>query len=221
MDKETVYQLQKRIGISPDLIIREEYEMLILKTLFESDLGSYFIFKGGTALRLAYGSKRFSEDLDFNIMKKPDLKKLKDLFYNLTKTYKEITLTEFINKRNTIFALFKISIEELTYPFSIKFEASTRNYNWEKKKDYDLIMLKSQMINLTLLVQVSSLERIKKDKLSIVPKRVRDIYDIWYIDQILRKHSEMDYSGFDKKTVKREINKLIPLQERKVIEKWL
>ena len=66
MNKQLADNLQKSLNISQEQIVREEYEMIILKQLFESELGRLFVFKGGTALRLAYGSPRFSEDLDFS-----------------------------------------------------------------------------------------------------------------------------------------------------------
>lgn len=43
-------------------------------TKFQKNLGGqYLIFKGGTALRLAYKSPRFSDDLDFALLKKLDI----------------------------------------------------------------------------------------------------------------------------------------------------
>jgi len=52
MNKQLAENLQKSLNISVEQIVREEYEMIILKQLFESDLGRLFVFKGGTALRL-------------------------------------------------------------------------------------------------------------------------------------------------------------------------
>ena len=68
MNKQLADSLQKSLGISQEQIVRVEYEMIILKQLFESELGKSFVFKGGTALRLAFGSQRFSEDLDFSVV---------------------------------------------------------------------------------------------------------------------------------------------------------
>lgn len=47
-------------------IIREYLQTLILKHLYTSRWKDKFFFLGGTCLRLVYGLKRFSEDLDFN-----------------------------------------------------------------------------------------------------------------------------------------------------------
>jgi len=44
----------------------------ILKEIFESQLSKYLAFKGGTASYFLYGLDRFSTDLDFDIISKPD-----------------------------------------------------------------------------------------------------------------------------------------------------
>lgn len=48
-------------------IMREYIQTLMLKYLYSSGWADRFYFLGGTSLRLVYGFKRFSEDLDFNI----------------------------------------------------------------------------------------------------------------------------------------------------------
>ena len=47
-------------------IIREYAQTIVLKAIYQSEVGQKLCFKGGTALRFAYGLGRFSEDLDFN-----------------------------------------------------------------------------------------------------------------------------------------------------------
>ena len=49
MNKQLADNLQKSLNISEEQIVLEEYEMIILKQLFESELGRLFVFKGGTA----------------------------------------------------------------------------------------------------------------------------------------------------------------------------
>lgn len=48
-------------------IVREYLQALILKYLYQSRWQDRFFFLSGTCLRLLYGLKRFSEDVDFNI----------------------------------------------------------------------------------------------------------------------------------------------------------
>lgn len=47
-------------------MIREYLQYKILEIIFQNDISSKLIFIGGTALRIAYNTQRFSEDLDFD-----------------------------------------------------------------------------------------------------------------------------------------------------------
>lgn len=47
-------------------VLREYLQIILLKALYTMPEGRKFCFTGGTYLRLVYGTKRFSEDLDFN-----------------------------------------------------------------------------------------------------------------------------------------------------------
>lgn len=47
-------------------ILREYLQYKILDIIFKSDFGAKFSFLGGTAIKICYGSSRFSEDLDFD-----------------------------------------------------------------------------------------------------------------------------------------------------------
>ena len=221
MNKQLADILQKSLGISQEQIIREEYEMIILKALFESEIGKFFAFKGGTTLRLAYGSPRFSEDLDFSVIEEFNKEALNKLLKSIADRYEALELIEVRQKYFTYFALFKVKEEFTPQAFSIKFEASTRPVNWQKDKDYRLLALSSKVTNLTVLAQVASLERIEQEKLTIEPPRVRDLFDLWFIGQKLGKTTPMSFKGWDIRVVKRELHKFLPGQDRRLIEKWL
>jgi len=47
-------------------VLREYLQYKILQIIFDSEYGKKLCFLGGTALRVVYGNKRFSEDLDFD-----------------------------------------------------------------------------------------------------------------------------------------------------------
>lgn len=48
-------------------IIREYFQHIFLERLYQTPKAERMLFKGGTALRIVYGSPRFSEDLDFSL----------------------------------------------------------------------------------------------------------------------------------------------------------
>lgn len=221
MNKQLTDTLQKSLGISQEQIVREEYETIILKALFESEIGKSFVFKGGTALRLAYGSPRFSEDLDFSVIEKFDKEVLDKLLKSIAAQNEALGLIEVRQKFFTYFALFKVKEEFTPQAFSIKFEASIRPVDWQKDKDYQLLALSSKVTNLTVLAQVASLERIEQEKLTIDPPRVRDLFDLWFIGQKLGKATPINFKNWDVRVVRRELHKFLPEQDRRLLEQWL
>jgi predicted nucleotidyltransferase component of viral defense system len=54
----------KRDGINA---LREYLQHVLLRELFELNLLEALVFHGGTALRILYGLRRFSEDIDFHV----------------------------------------------------------------------------------------------------------------------------------------------------------
>lgn len=61
---------QYQTGVFPN-IVREYFQHIFLQELYKLEEANQMLFKGGTALRIVYGSPRFSEDLDFSIFKIP------------------------------------------------------------------------------------------------------------------------------------------------------
>jgi len=66
--KETLSALARKYQTSefPN-IVREYFQHLFLSELYKLSGAEKMLFKGGTALRIIYGSPRFSEDLDFSL----------------------------------------------------------------------------------------------------------------------------------------------------------
>ncbi len=67
LKKEYLRELATKKQISFDNILREYAQNVFLSLLYKEKAGKKMLFKGGTALRLAFGSPRFSEDLDFTL----------------------------------------------------------------------------------------------------------------------------------------------------------
>lgn len=66
-------ELATKKQISFDNVLREYAQNAFLSLLYKEATGKKMLFKGGTALKLVFGSPRFSEDLDFT---------LKDISFN-------------------------------------------------------------------------------------------------------------------------------------------
>ena len=221
MDIQLAAAKARSLNISLVQIVREEYEMIILNRIFESPFGQKLIFRGGTALRLAYNSPRFSNCLDFSQLKPIKVKEFQTWCQETVESNPYMKLAEALKKKFTLFALFKIKDPVLPAIISIKVEISLREEVWEKEKDYLLMRLKSKVTPLTVLAQVASLKRIQKEKKSISPPRVRDIFDLWFIGQQLNEPYQMDFVGFKATEIKRELNRLLSLSSRRMIEQWL
>jgi predicted nucleotidyltransferase component of viral defense system len=222
MDHRLAADFAHLFKIAVEHVVRESYEMQLLLALFESRLGRALVFKGGTALRLAYGSPRFSDDLDFSLVAPvPD-----DTFVAVVKTVHErlpqVTMVEALAKRFTLFARFKVSEAYLPQPFSIKLEISTRPEIWERARDVELRLLASDFTNVTVLAQVATLERMWADKQTAVADRrqPRDLYDLWFITQKLRREFSVELAGFDRRAIRRELRKYLPQSHWGVIEQW-
>lgn len=223
MDLPTAQDLSQKLQISLDYIVREEYEILLLKEVFESEYGTSLVFKGGTALRLVYASARFSEDLDFSAVKEIDREKFINFLKEIGKKYPPITDIETTDKFYTLFALVKVKEDYLDHTFSIKVEISKRGVDWVKGRDFSDKIIRSEVTPLTVLAQVASLEQILKEKEDALKNRkvARDIFDYWYINQLLKREVKVDFSGYNSKQVKAELHRLLSKPYWKVVDSWL
>lgn len=223
MDLPTAQILSQKLQISLDLVVREEYEILLLKELFESEFGTSLVFKGGTALRLAYASARFSEDLDFTAIKIIDPKKFINFLKEVEKKYSAIVNIETTNKFYTLFALVKIKENYLNRAFSIKVEIRKRKGKWIKDRDFKDKVIRSEVTPLTVLARVALLPKILQEKEDALKNRkaARDVFDYWYISELLKKEVKIDFRGFNKENVKAELHRLLAKPYWKKVDAWL
>jgi hypothetical protein len=222
MDQQLADSLARDLRIAPEQIVREEYELLLLERLVNSPAGNSLVFKGGTALRLAYGSPRFSDRLDFSLLAPlPE-----DVFVQAARAAAaaspRLALAEALAKHATLFALYKVSEPYLAYPFSIKLEVSTRAETWETGRDFGLQLLTSPVTPLSVLANVATLERLWADKQAALAarRRPRDVYDLWFIAQKLQRPFAPDLTGFDRRALQRELRKYLPGRHWPVLEQW-
>ena len=178
MNRQLTDSLQKSLGISQEQIIREEYEMIILKKLFESGIGKSFVFKGGTALRLAYGSPRFSEDLDFS-SSEVTIDQIEDIVIDTIREIEregiKIDIKE--SKKTTGGYLAIISFSLQGQKIDIKLEISQR----KEKNIGEIITIINDYIppyNMTAITK----ELLVAGKIHALLERqkARDFYDLYY-----------------------------------------
>lgn len=212
LEQSLIETQSNKLKTSKENIAREAYEILILQIISESSIGKNLVFKGGTALRLAHNSPLFSEDLDFSILKKVSFKDFKNLIENLCSKYKEVELFDVTDKRYTFFAILKVKEDFLPQRFSIKIEVSKRKFFSSQKPGFELLSLKSLILPITVFFNVISLETILENKLRAVKERIksRDLFDIWFVSNLLRKPVNFKISGFSKTVIRQELNRYLP-----------
>lgn len=217
MDQYNLEVLAKNLKIAPEHILREYYEMVLLQAFSETNLTKSVIFYGGTALRLAYAGPRFSEDLDFLMVKKFGARKLKTLLQKVCKTYPSLSLMEVKEKRNTLFALIKIQHPVLKHACHIKVEISKKKNGIQS----EYRILHSSCSNFSPLIQTITLTSLEKLKLAAIKgrKEPRDWVDLWIIVNLLKKPFQAPQKfPFDQKEFKRELKRFLPSNQWTVVD---
>ncbi|MBN1694394.1 nucleotidyl transferase AbiEii/AbiGii toxin family protein [candidate division WOR-3 bacterium] len=216
MERTLAEKFSKELSIDITQIVREYYEILVLRGISKFPESESLIFKGGTALRLVYNSPRFSEDLDFSLTRDILKGKFKSIIKQIISPFPEMEITDLAKKRYTYLAEIKISQDYLPLPFRIKIEISKRlqeNYNFELK------MIKSPCSIYSVLLQVATIEQLYGDKLLCVKNRKepKDFFDLWFLSELLGKKYEPK-TKIDIKILKRDLRKFLPAEFYKVIE---
>ena len=209
MEQSIAEQKARELKIDKTQVVREYWELIILKGLYESSLGRYLIFKGGTALRLTYGSPRFSEDLDFSLIKNALKGKFSSLVKKMIAPFPELSLTDLEEKYYTYLAEMKVTQNYLPFPFRIKIEISkrqTKGYQWELK------LLSSPATVIQVMGQVATLEQIYKDKLACLEGRAKpkDLFDLWYVSEKLKIPYSSKKMSIKKQELIRDLRKYLP-----------
>ncbi|OGM09340.1 hypothetical protein A2Z67_04015 [Candidatus Woesebacteria bacterium RBG_13_36_22] len=219
MEFKLADDLSKKIRININNIAREYWEMFILNKLYSDVLGTNLIFKGGTALRLIYNSPRFSEDLDFSLLGEINFIDFKKTVEDIISQQPELSIKELYSKKNTFFALIKFKQEYLSQTLSIKVEVSKRKLLLKKDLDFILATASSPTTNLKPLVRVFTIERILKEKMNALSsrKKARDLFDVWFIGQLLKRQVIFPKIKLEEKDIKQELNRLLPENYKPVV----
>lgn len=222
MDELLARNLSKKFRIAKEPIIREEYEMIFLRALLSSSFHKELIFKGGTALRLAYGSPRFSEDLDFSLRKEIKHRDFVEVVSATAKALPTVKVRELTEKRFTHFVLLQVKEPYLKQAFPIKIEVSKRLTEWREGRDFAAHVLKSSVVPLEAVGFVITLEKAFEDKERMIGERgkARDLFDLWWLGQKLDKRVELAFGDSEIKKIRAELNQFLPQPMRLVVESW-
>jgi predicted nucleotidyltransferase component of viral defense system len=220
------YAQEKNIPWQDKNILLEYLQTKILKVLSLSVFNDSISFLGGTCLRFAYGINRFSEDLDFDLIKKEKFD-VNDLMIDIKKKLEmqgfevdaRVKTTENIH---IIFFKFKNVLREFGLNASedekilIKFEIDFNPYrNIQTQTKF------SDSFNEGFPMLVNTLETLFAQKVIAIISRPyqkgRDFYDlVWFLSQ---KNVEPNYEIFKEKGIeikkRQELIKFLEEQAKK------
>ncbi len=196
LDKVAKFKKLSSINAEKDYL-----QELVLFSLY-SNVGKELIFKGGTCLYKLYKLNRFSEDLDFTLVKKVDIKEIankitSDLFLlNIKSRIKEIK--EFKNEINVRLLLngplYRGSKQTQCFiPLNI---SSKERILLDANKE-SIISLYREIPNFELFVMKEKEILAEKVRAIFTREKPRDIYDLWFL--ITKKNIAFDLELINKK----------------------
>lgn len=175
----TIYELAKKQQTTQLNIRREYVQHLFLSHFYRQTKTDGIFFKGGTALRLVFGSPRFSEDLDFST----SLSKLKTIEEVLLDTLKEIEregiLTEIIEAKETSGGyLSELFFTLNTQHINILLQFSKRN-----PKDMGEVMTIANNFIPSYTVILLDRKQLVNEKIQalLTRSKPRDFYDLYFL----------------------------------------
>lgn len=212
---EQMKRLTGELKIDQERVAREFYEILLLHEMSQAPWSQQLIFKGGTALRLAYKSPRFSDDLDFSLVKYLEPRLVFEFAETMARKF-SMSIRDQYEKRETILVEFAIDENILPQPFGLKIEISKRS---AVSMAYELKLLRTPVSPLEVLLNVQTLASILKDKQTLIESRdePRDLFDLWFISQKL----EIPYHAnkrLNKKKGIQVLHKYLPINWYRVID---
>lgn len=181
IDEPTAIALANKQEIDPYTIVREYVQIRFLDVFFRVVKPKTFFFKGGTAIRLAFGSDRFSEDLDFTVT--PGINNpIEHANKAVASLRTEISDISIKPLKTIAGQSAKISLRSFAshQPLTIKLDFSLREHVLAPL----LAAIKTSLpVAGTPLVDTISKEEILAEKIRAIMnrKKGRDIYDLWYL----------------------------------------
>lgn len=190
LDKKLRKRMHRKIALVQDILVMEVYNNF-----------PKAVIRGGTALWRCYGSNRFSEDLDFYLPLNLKQEKFENFLNGLKQ--KGFGIEKFKRTENSIFS--KFSYLEAT----VRFEAVLKNVKNFVTKNFE--MSDGTFILVNTLTPENMLE--EKILTYMERRRVKDLYDIFFLLKICRKENVKD----NVRKLMEEFKKPIDEKELKVL----
>lgn len=188
ISKEALQKLatQYQTGVFPN-VVREYFQHVFLSELYKLPAAENLLFKGGTALRIIYGSPRFSEDLDFSTFKaaKHTLDKfVEDLFVHVLVEIERMGIQVEIGQKSgaTTGGYFGVATFHMPdyQPVGVEINVSARNGR-DVKSEVDSVA--NDFVPTYTLLHLPQDEIVEEKIFSALAdrKKPRDFYDLYFM----------------------------------------
>jgi len=179
-----IEQLAKRYQIDDFTIFREYLQLFFLNYFYQQPESAEVYFKGGTAIRLLFGSVRFSEDLDFStkLNKNKIASIIKKTEADIKRELPELKIVLWhLGKSTTRFRI-KYHHPDLKYPLAIRLDF----HHVAKLPKTQITALKTDfpIVIYPLILHLSETAILaEKEKALETRGKGRDFFDVWYLWQ--------------------------------------
>lgn len=181
-------------GVGVNLILKEYIHFFILEFLFKAGYFSRLVFQCGTALRLVYQGVRYSEDLDFVLVRRNTqflnsvTKEMKNLVNYLDKLLPFVRNIQLKTQKDTAeFKRFNLIMEVETLENKDKTHIEILNI---PSYDNQTLIISRQDIPSSPAITVETPQEILSDKFIALAGRDylkgRDVWDIYFILKTLK-----------------------------------
>lgn len=180
--RSQIETLSNKYQIDRFTIMREFLQLTFLNYLYQHGKAGQIYFKGGTAIRLLFGSPRFSEDLDFSTSydKKQIGEIMQDLEETMQKELPGIKILLLYSGKTGLRYRVKYQPLDFKYPINIRLD-----FNVVKKVEQTTISPLVTEFPITIFPLISHLSETEilaeKTCALATRNRGRDLYDVWYL----------------------------------------
>lgn len=199
--KIQLQDLAKYYRIDNYTIMREYLQLLFLSYLYQDKISDRIYFKGGTAIRLLFGSSRFSEDLDFSTTYSKS--EIKEIIYKIKKSLqREIPAVKIVPLylgKNTSRYRLVYQPEDFKYPLTIRIDLNEVKSIKEVKTS--ALVTKFTIVVFPLINHLSEREILAEKLRALITRaKGRDFFDVWFL---LKKGIKLDKDLLKKKLKER------------------
>ena len=203
IEKEILLNIAKKKNLqNKEQIEKDYFQDLILYNLYKKT--NLLIFKGETALYKIYNLPRFSEDLDFSLLKEFDIED------TIKKTIAEIKGAEIKKTKKTKNSLFfKISFKGILTDYNtVRIDINLKNSILE---NFELKNYLPDYIDINpFSIRVLNLKEILAEKIHSIfaRQKARDLYDLFFLLKFVKVDKNLIRNKLKNFEIKFEYNKL-------------